>query len=489
MMERAALADTTDNAAHIFAVVGPSDKVTAVHNVVENAIKKNYQRILDGKSIQKYTGKLDDTGKAYFKCVQEFFCEQPDHYPKLLFIDCGEFVFSGICCSRLPDDQGDTITDGIASLWLEREEPYLCGKQLILRSFFMRDFVGRKVIACMPQRQTGQWGLIFEGGHQLSFEDGLAYTKETIHPLDLEGFSSSNLQTILMNPIYAYGKWLQPNDLCEEWHKVFIYLCASSDKVWNTENFAATYERFLTFLQDNICKTEEAEPIIPKEMFHRVFLKHIEKFRDFLRGEDEPVISKDLHQALNSRYVYLPYLWHLLPHKKIRPSFSPDALHSMVSNSLRCEDANERGTLWEDTASYMLAAIPEWKITGRRIRAGSQEIDISIANISLDDALWQLGAYILVECKNWRTHVDLHQIRNIAHISSMKCNKTALLFAANGITKDAADEIDRLAAENLSIICITADDLSKIRNLSDCRDLILKKWHTLQDTVNFAHIL
>ena len=51
----------------------------------------------------------------------------------------------------------------------------------------------------------------------------------------------------------------------------------------------------------------------------------------------------------------------------------------------------------------VLNSVEGWKITGKRIRAGAQEIDLSVANISLDDELWQMGAYILIECKNWKS--------------------------------------------------------------------------------------
>lgn len=161
----------------------------------------------------------------------------------------------------------------------------------------------------------------------------------------------------------------------------------------------------------------------------------------------------------------------------------------MVNKAITSENKHEKGILWEDTASYMLDNISGWKITGRRIRAGAQEIDVSIANVSLDDDLWKLGAYILVECKNWRKRAELHQIRNIAYISGMKGNKTAILFTANGITKNAEKEIVRLVAENLSIICITAEDLLNIKDSSDCRNLILNKWQKLQDKVDISSIM
>ena len=212
-------------------------------------------------------------------------------------------------------------------------------------------------------------------------------------------------------------------------------------------------------------------------------------FEDFFKGEDEPVISKDMHQTLNSRYVYLPYLWSLIKVTHHRNTFSSNKLYEMIDKALFETDAYSKGVFWEDVAAYVLNNIAGWKITGKRIRAGTQEIDLSIANISLDDELWQLGAYVLVECKNWNSHVDIHQIRNIAHISTMKGNKTAILFAANGITADARNEIKRLTANNLNIICITADDLRKLESADDCRLLILERWEELQNAVELSSVI
>lgn len=489
VMKNADLADEDDNMIHIFAVIGAKAKAVSVYQVIEDELKKNVQRILGGDNIHKSSKKLDNTGNEFFKCVQEFFFEQSSHYPKRLFIDCKSFVFAGIYCSSLQEDMADSIADDIVSMWMEREKPCLYGKQLMFHSFFINDFLGRKVVASIPHSQTGQWHLIFEGGMQLPLEREFPYSKETIHPNDLGAFCTSSIQTILMNPIYSYGMWLKPNDICQEWHKVFVYLCASSDYVWNKYNFPKVYERFLNFLEENICETIEVDPMISKETYHDVLLKHIESFRNFMRGEDETVISKDLHQTLNSRYVYLPYIWSLVPHKDLYGEFSSDALHNMVNKAISSENKYEKGVLWEDAAAYMLGSINGWKITGRRIRAGAQEIDISIANVSIDDELWELGAYILIECKNWSKRVDLHQIRNIAYISGMKGNKTAILFTASGITKDAEKEIVRLASENLSIVCITAEELLNIKDSSDCRNLILNKWHTLQETVDISSIM
>ena len=76
-----------------------------------------------------------------------------------------------------------------------------------------------------------------------------------------------------------------------------------------------------------------------------------------------------------------------------------------------------------------------------------------------------MGAYILIECKNWKKHVGIQQIRNIAHISSMKGNKTAILFTANGI------------------------ELKQLQSAVECKKLILDKWKSLQDSIEVSGII
>ncbi len=266
-------------------------------------------------------------------------------------------MFAGICCSGMPDEALDLLADETVSLWLAREGPCLCGKQMMIRSFFLRDIVGRKVIACIPQTETGEWSFVFEGGHRLSMGMSFSYTKETVHPNDLGGFSTSNLRTILMNTVYAYGLYFSPLSLCEEWHKVFLYLCAVSECAWDEQSISEPYEEFLEFLQEFVCETTRVETILKKEGYLAALLCTIQGNRDFLKGEDEPVISKDLHQTMNSRYVYLPYLWSLVSHVEKEHSFSADILHNMVREAADTADAYKRGTHWEDAAAYVLESV------------------------------------------------------------------------------------------------------------------------------------
>ena len=101
-------------------------------------------------------------------------------------------------------------------------------------------------------------------------------------------------------------------------------------------------------------------------------------------------------------------------------SFSCFELQKEIDCALQETDIYKKGKKWENVAEYVLNSVEGWKITGKRIRAGAQEIDLSVANISLDDELWQMGAYILID----------------------------------GITSDSQEEIQRKINQNRSIgIC------------------------------------
>lgn len=464
---------------HVFAVLGAEDRAGQIDERVCSGVKENCKRLLAGRKIRISHPELDLVGNTFFRCVQEFFCRPGAHIPRSCIMDCGAFTLRGIWCSPLEEEAALLLLRRVVAIWAENEAPCRYGRQLMLRSFLMRDLVGRKVIAYLP-RAEGCGALLFEGGQQLSLDAALPYGKGALTVQDLHAFSVSGIQGILLNPVYAYGKWLYPDSLREEWHKVFLYLCAISPTDWTAGTLAPVYGEFLEFLQREICDTAEAPAILSEEQYLLALLSHIRLFRSFLRGEDEPVISKDLHLTLNSRYVYLPYLWRLFPQEERQNPFSAQVLRKLIRQARSSVTHYEKGTSWEAVATYVLEHISGWSITGRRVRAGAQEIDISVVNVSLQDDLWQMGAYVLVECKNWRQRVDLSQIRNLAHISGRKGNQTVLLFAANGHTREAEKEIRRLVHENLHILSISAADLETAERADDLRGMLLSKWRELE---------
>ena len=231
---------------------------------------------------------------------------------------------------------------------------------------------------------------------------------------------------------------------------------------------------------ENICDIVAVEPWLDVEIGIQIFLKRIEDIRSFLKGKDESVISKDFWQTLSTRYVYMEYLLDFIGREEIKAeSFSNIELNQRIKIAEDDINSHEKGLLWESVAEYVLSHVGGWKIMGRRIKAGYQEIDLSVVNISESDNLWELGPYILVECKNWKRKVNLPTIRNIAYISNMKGNKTSILFARNGITENAAREIKRLAVDHMYVLCIEKKDLMELKSAKACTQLILDKWRVL----------
>ena len=283
-------------------------------------------------------GLIEISGKKYMLTAKMYQAVKSDieyMQDKVVAICKSKRAYYGIYGSSMNDKQAYDVVNEIVSCWIEQEKPLICGKQLITRSFFLKDFIGRKLITAMPETESNSWRLIFEGGHQLNINENLLYSKETLNPNDLGVFCTSNVQSVLLNPIYAYGKWFYPNDICEEWHKVFLYLCAVSEYEWNLSNMGNVYRRFLKFLEENICLTMKVDPLISKEQYYKVLLIHIENYRAFLKGEDEVVNSKDLYQTLNTRYVYLLYLQELVKQENLQHSFSCFELQKEIDCALQ----------------------------------------------------------------------------------------------------------------------------------------------------------
>ena len=473
--------DDDRNVIHMFGVIGISNKIHMIADVVKKGLQNNCQRIIDGHDIRKSHVQLDPAGNSYFRLIQEFVCEMPDHFPYEYTKDGDGWSLSCVWSSNAFEGVAHSLAYSVMDIWLEKETPVMLGKQIMNRSFFMSDFIDRKAIACIPSHSDGGRILLFEGGNRLDL-DTISFYKGVSSPKELGFFSMSGINNILMTPAYSYGIHLYPDDISLEWHKVFLYACAISDIKWDSDIFGRIYPKFLDFMKENICDFVDVETLVSHRKSWEAFIININSIREFLVGKDESVLSKDLFQLLNTRYVYLPYLADLigLENKKAN-LFSQKTLLDQIDSALSTEDPYQRGLLWENVAEYVLDNIDGWRVTGRRVRAGSQEIDLSVANVSLDDELWQLGSYILVECKNWKKHVNVPQVRNIAYISSMKGNKTALLFAANGVTKDAREEIERLAGTGIYIIVIDSYDLKNIETQLDCKTTILRKYTDLKE--------
>lgn len=451
--------DNYSDGIELFGVIGSSEKVEYVKDKLRTELKNNFERILNNEDLMFLHPDFDASGNASFKLVQEYFCRHSDAPPAEFKIE--ENGWTLYCIHKLGENFSQYAESALL-IWLDAEQPMFFGKQLMIRSFLFRDLIGRKVMGNVPNYEESVWNVIFEGGVKLPIGADSIFTGEKIDHDALNQLSISQIDAIINNPSYAYGEIFLPVSSCLQWYKTFMYSCVVSEIEWSEALLLVALDDFVAFLKAQICETVTAPPIIEKGLFVGAALNKIKNMRKLLQGEETIVISKDIIQQLRSRYVYLPYMYELINDiEKAVPKeyhFNKTTLNALIDKA-DATKTDEKGAQWENVAEYFVNNIPGLKVVGKRVKTRYQEIDLSVVNVSTSEKLWKFGAYILVECKNWKRKVDIPVIRNLAYTSMMRGNTTIFLFAANGVTRDAYDEIMRLTTQDIFVLVITKEDL------------------------------
>ncbi len=474
----------------LYAVLGIKDKVEKIADIIQVQIKGNFERILRGEYIE-ITGDdcFDQTGAAFDRLVQEsIFAENIVKFPRKYVSDNDEWEMCCFWAGKNEKDETYLLINDVIETWCSYEQPAIYGKQIMTRSFQLADMSGRKIIGVYPDRNTFEWIAVLEGGMKLSLNSAVPYMRERIDVRDIGQFWIGDIDSIVNNPIYSHGKYFYPLEIYQDWHKVFLYAAALRKGQWDTGELRKAYERFLAFLEENICDVEAVESTcVDKNTYYEALAVTVTEMQKYLEGEDLPVISRDLWRLLNSRYVYLPYIC-----KKMKISMREENMtkgeagfdRQELAHKIRdaeTQGAYQKGLKWEEAVEYFLEQIDGLRISGRRVRTIAQEIDLSVVNISYDQKLWEMGAYILVECKNWKAKVGIEVIRGLSHISELKGNKTTFLFTVNGISQNAQDEIERLVVNGKYILHITKKELQDIKSRKECYELLVRKWDELRD--------
>lgn len=466
---------------HIFGVIGVSEKIENIGKIIHDSVADNFENLLQNKRLFEKNPLLDYTGNIFSRLVQDFFCECSNHK----FEDKKRVNIYCLFGSDSKNIDAVQLYEQVLQIWLKKEFPTFIGRQIMLTSFYLQGLRGRKLLYTLPFGISNTWSLLFEGGKSVQLDsEFMQYS--TFSDVQEVGYSITDLDGVLQNPKYALGKEYYPFENFLEWNKVFLYYCALYNDEFDLQFIKQLYKKFLHFIRNNICLVENIRPMITENEFYETLIARIKRFQDFLKGKDEEVVSKELLQVLKTRYIYLNYMRELFGKKESKSQkFSQKEMQSKLKNALEAKNAFDKGKYWEKTAEYYLQHIEGLKITAKRIRAGYQEIDISLVNISQNDVLWQLGAYILVECKNYSKHVSIREIRNIAYVCNMKGCRTALLFTVNGITLPAEKEILRLASTGMTVLCFCKEELSYLKNNNDCLELLVSKWNAVQAKSEF----
>jgi len=87
------------------------------------------------------------------------------------------------------------------------------------------------------------------------------------------------IDNILKNSCYAYGKAYMPQEIFEEWNDVFLYALATLKIEYNEKNLNDLIEDFNKFIEKEACEYVQATPIIDKETFLKATILNIEKYK------------------------------------------------------------------------------------------------------------------------------------------------------------------------------------------------------------------
>ncbi|TCL53610.1 restriction endonuclease [Hydrogenispora ethanolica] len=478
----------------LYIIAGHKDKVLCVEQAWRTKITKAFEQLL--QNVQINVQILDKINKNFKKvksyCLESLYwlylselvtagCVQ---YPREMKIENGDLGILIYYWTPNPSDNPLDRVEQTISFWRYREQPTLKGYQCLNRSFILRNIIGRKVLATIPDRE-GDWGLVLEGGLFLplanDFEAGLC----KLNSSHISQWTVGEVEEILLNPVYAFGYYYQHIDLVCEWFYVFLYGLATIDEnELATVDLEILYQHFCDYIGKHICPYILIKnKIIEMNKFIAVLKITLEDIRKYLKGKEETGISKNIFLMMRNRHTYLPVV-----HQFIHRKFGLDIVNTTCSitldvsywknkldNLTKVMESNKKGKVLENLAQYFLGTIPGLKVTAVRAKRGREEVDIFCCNISCDSYLWKLGALILIECKNRKKKVEVSDIRNMVPIMEAKGIHGAMIFSRVGFSSVAIDEIKHQLFGGKMIIPIYLKELEGVGHEKSAYDLLREK--------------
>ena len=208
----------------VFAVAGIKDRAGKIAEVIERQIKDNFDRLLRGSCITKVDEEyLDRMGNVFNRLVQEAVFENDTlKFPRRYVKKTESWEIYCFWAGENEKDESYLLSENIVELWCSYEKPLIFGKQLMTQSFLLSDLNGRKIIGVYPDRETGGWAALLEGGRKLTLHSELPYMRERFGLRDKESFSIGEVDNIINNSCYSFEERLYPEEIYKEWQKVFL---------------------------------------------------------------------------------------------------------------------------------------------------------------------------------------------------------------------------------------------------------------------------
>lgn len=128
--------------------------------------------------------------------------------------------------------------------------------------------------------------------------------------------------------------------------------------------------------------------------------------------------------------------------------------------------AQAKGKKFEEFAIHFFSQV--FKIVDHDLNTEDGEIDL-IAEIIRQDPFWaEFGGDVLIECKNWASHVPLKEVAAFTHKVSQKRVKLAFFISVSGFTADAIRTLKNQSSN-------TAAPLVVPMEISDIKDMLLRQ--------------
>ncbi|NEN87390.1 restriction endonuclease [Paenibacillus elgii] len=462
----------------LFIIMGPVEKLEVYKKQWDTKIQEYFNDILN-ENLQAQEKKVDLSTNFFPSLdllirlyLNHLIDNKTVYYPRGLLIQNQDL--SMLVYYRSIDFKTDELDDvrEILDIWIEKENPMLMGYQVLIRSFILKKMIGRRIISTLPDQTDSNWTLLLEGGVILplsdSFEKGIA----KINSAHLGMWTYGEIEDIILNPAYYVGRHYEPCDLFLEWQYVFFYAIASLrlDLKYDKHQLFFLHQNFLKFIENNICKYRLSDILMNQSEVINFFYFIISQIKLYLIGQEEEGISKNVLLLMRSRYCYLPVIYELvsinhpmlIEESLANTPFKDDIWCSLLEKLKIITKPHEKGIILEEIATYFIKSIAGLKITGRRKRGKREEVDIYFCNVSLDARLWELGALIIVECKNHKKKSTVSDIRNLIPVMDTKGIKSAIIFSTLGFTKDALDEIENQYFNGKLILTVEFNELKEL---------------------------
>lgn len=483
-----------DHVMELFCIIGNREYIDSINELFSKTIQSLFQEILTGdySSVDRllnvdFIENTDLLDTFLFLYLKHMIYEDQIRYPMSFSNDFDDTKTLCFYSNKNPNINRSNLADSIYRIWYEIENPITYGKQVITKSFMLDDLKGRRIITHLPDYESKETYLLLEGGLKLNLRNDYPYFREKMGYSNINLYSIGDVDSIINNPPFSQS--FQPYELYEDWQKVLNYVLAISCRRWYLKDIKKLHKKFMEFMEKEICDVTASKPFISPEIYYRCYLKNIHRITDYFSGKEEAIITKDYLFMLQTRFVFLPAVLNII--KQVFPQASlferqkkfrmPE--YRKLLNKLDINDHNEKGKALENIAEYLIDCSKDIQVMGKRIRTDRDEIDLSCCNISLRSDIWKLGALILIECKNWKNKVSINIIRQLGYIMTYKGNMTTILFARNGITKNAQKEILRHAMLGKYILCLDMQDLDQITSEIDFENLICLKFDRLNSQI------